>query len=343
MQIFLVLLYQQLYNKPMFEYIYKILTSENPNLFFTKILLFLGIILAFMIIYKITEPPKLPNEGFTQKETFVLKTNDEVYDDFYADIYDQLYETKQRCQKELVQILKTTEPTTLHSTFLDIGSGTGYVVDQLRQGGYMAYGLDKSQAMVNHSEQKYPESEYKCGDAKDPMTFESGTFTHILCTNFTIYLIQDKATFFKNCYFWLKPNGYLVLHLVNRNKFSIYKPNGKKSPFDMSDYLKRPNVRITDTMAEFEDYNYTAKLEFPQNKYDTETHKVILKEKLVDMETKHVRENEHTLYLDALNNIIKMASQAGFIVKGKITMSKLLKTGPNADKFQHLYIFERMM
>jgi len=327
----------------MFGYMYKILTSENPNLFFTKILLFLGIILAFIIVYKITEPPKLPTEGFTQKESYVLKRNNDVYDEFYAEIQEQLYETSIRCQKELVQVLKMTEPTTRHSTFLDIGSGSGYVVDQLRQGGYMAYGLDKSQIMVDHSEKKYPECEYKCGDAKDPMTFETGTFTHILCTNFTFYEIEDKATFFKNCYFWLKPNGYLVLHLVNRNKFSIYKPNGKKSVFDMSEHLKRPNIRITQTTAEFEDYHYTAKLESPQHKTNTKIHQVVLKEKLVDTETKHVRENEQTLYLDALNAILQMASQAGFIVKGKMTMSKILKKGPNADNFQHLYIFERVM
>jgi SAM-dependent methyltransferase len=303
----------------------------------------LGIILALIIIYKLTEPPKLETEGFTQKEPYVIKINNDVYDEFYAEIQDQLYETPIRCQKELVQVLKMTEPSTRHSTFLDIGSGTGYVVDQLRKGGYMAFGLDKSKTMVNHSEQKYPESEYKCGDAKDPMTFETGTFTHILCTNFTFYEIQDKMTFFKNCYFWLKPNGYLVLHLVNRNKFSIYKPNGKKSIFDVSDFSKHNNSRITDSMAEFEDYSYTASYQFPKPKYDAKQHQIVFKEKLVDKDTKHVRENEQTLYLDALNDIIKMAGQAGFIVKGKMTMSKVNKTGPYADKFQHLYIFERVM
>jgi hypothetical protein len=111
----------------------------------------------------------------------------------------------------------------------------------------------------------------------------------------------------------------------------------------MSEHLKRPNIRITQTTAEFEDYHYTAKLESPQHKTNTKIHQVVLKEKLVDTETKHVRENEQTLYLDALNAILQMASQAGFIVKGKMTMSKILKKGPNADNFQHLYIFERVM
>jgi SAM-dependent methyltransferase len=324
------------------NFIYKILTSDNPNLFFTKLLLFFGMLLAFIIIYKLTEPPKKKKEGFTQKDPFILKTNNDVYDEFYADIYDQLFETKYRCQKELVQVLKMTEPTTAHSIFLDIGSGTGYVVDQLRQGGYMAYGLDKSNAMIQYSETKYPESEYKCGDINEPMTYESGTFTHILCSNFTFYLLEDKSIFFRNCYFWLRPNGYLILHLVNRNKFSIYKPDGQKSVFDVSDVSKK-NIHITDTMAEFDDYKYTANYQFPKNKYDTKTRKVVYSEKLIDKETKHVRQNEQTLYMESLNDIVAMANQAGFILKGKMDMEKITKKGPYADKFQYLYIFERIM
>jgi SAM-dependent methyltransferase len=326
----------------MIHTIYNILTSKNPNLFFTKLLLILGIILGFIIIYKLTEPPKQPFEGFTQKEPFVLKINDEVYDDFYSDIYDQLYETKVRTQKELVQVLKMTEPTTKNSTFLDIGSGTGYAVDQLRQGGYVAFGLDKSQAMVKYSEQQYPESEYKCGDAQDPMIFDSGTFTHVLCTNFTIYLMEDKATFLKNCYFWLKPNGYLILHLVNRNMFSIYKPQGREPIFDTKGFSKK-HVRSIETATEFADYNYSAKYQYPKNKYDAITKQVVFREKFVDKETKHVRQNEQTIHLDGLNEIVKMAIQAGFIVKGKMTMEKVNKKGPYADRYQHLYIFERAM
>lgn len=326
----------------MLRTIYNILSSKNPNLVFSKILLFLGIVLAFIIVYKLTAPPKSPVEGFTQKEPFVLKMNSDVYDEFYSDIYDQLYETKARTQKELVQVLKMTEPTTRNSSFLDIGSGTGYAVDQLRQGGYVAFGLDKSSAMVKYSEQKYPDSEYKCGDAKDPMTFESGTFTHVLCTNFTIYLMDDKETFFKNCYFWLKPNGYLIVHLINRNMFSIYKPQGKEPIFDIPKSSKK-NPRVIETKAEFADYDYQAMYQYPKNEYDNVTKQIVYREKFVDKETKHVRQNEQTIHLDGLNEIVKMANKAGFIVKGKMTMDKVNKSGPYADRYQHLYIFERVM
>ena len=53
----------------------------------------------------------------------------------------------------------------------------------------------------------------------DFMNFDAQSFTHITCLYFTIYYIKDKTRLFKNCYDWLKPGGYMVLHLVNRNMF----------------------------------------------------------------------------------------------------------------------------
>jgi SAM-dependent methyltransferase len=322
--------------------IINILTSTNPNLFFTRLALILGIILAVIILYKISEPPFKKIENFTQKEPFVLKTNQNIYDDFYVDIYDELYDTKKRIQRELTQVLKLTEPTVKNSCFLDIGSGTGYLVDQLTKAGYIAYGIDKSFDMIKYSENKYPESEYKCGDViVDPMLYENSTFTHILCTNLTVYLFEDKMTFFRNCYFWLKPNGYLILHLANRHKFSIYKPVSKKPLFKLP--MKKYPPRITDTIVEFDDFKYTSLYQFPKNNNDKSIEQVIFKEKFIDKETKNVREHEQTMYMESISTILKMASKAGFIVKGKVDMTTVNKKGPYADRFQFLYILERVM
>ena len=62
----------------------------------------------------------------------------------------------------------------------------------------------------------------------------------------------------------------------------------------------------------------------------------MFKEKFVDKETKHIRENENTLYMETIEDILKIASKSGFIIKGKIDMKKC-----NGDENQYLYIFER--
>jgi hypothetical protein len=59
-------------------------------------------------------------------------------------------------------------------------------------------------------------------------------------------------------------------------------------------------------------------------------------ETFVDKKTKHIRQNEQTLYMDTIENIEKMASSAGFIFHGKVNMKKC----SNGDENQYLYILE---
>jgi len=316
----------------MFKYIYNILKSNNPNLFFMKLTIVLGIILVLFILYRISAPP-IKLEGFQQREPFLLKTNQDVYDDFYAELYDGINDTDIRGDKELSQIIKTTEPSTKNSVFLDVGSGTGYAVNQLREAGYSVYGIDKSKAMVDYAETLYPKSEYQCGDATDSMTFEKGTFTHILCTNFTIYEIADKRTFFSNCYFWSVPNSYLIVHLADRNKFNITKPNGTYKPKFLQN--TPTNGREIKTTVEFIDYTYSASYEIPKTETDP---KITFIETFTDKQTNHIRQNEKNMHMESIDDIVGMATSAGYIVHAKMNMAQC-----NGDENQYLYVFERLM
>jgi ubiquinone/menaquinone biosynthesis C-methylase UbiE len=222
-----------------------------------------------------------------------------------------------------------TEPTTRNSVFLDIGSGTGSTVNELKNAGYKAYGVDSSESMVEYAETKYPNLSITCADVKDPMLFEKSTFTHLLCSDFTIYHFQDKKAFFKNCYYWLKGNGYLVLHLVDKNKFSMKKFEDNSSP-------KMPEFKPTramETEATFEDYKYKARCEFVKD-----STQVLFKEYFVDKATSHIRENEQTYYMEEINDILDLAKRSGFILHGKVDMRDC-----NGDKNQYLYVLERTL
>jgi len=230
-----------------------------------------------------------------------------------------------------------TNPDTKNSVFLDIGSGTGCVVNELTQAGYTAYGVDQSEAMVDISEAKYPEIEIFQRNVTDAMCFDKGLFTHILCTNFTIYELKDKNIFFRNCYHWLKPNGYLVVHLVDREKFSAKK--FEDSIMDLSALYRTIWPSTTNnkennkkTSAEFIDYVYEAVYETST----TSPNVVILKETFTDKETKHIRQNENILMMESIEEILSIASKNGFIIQGKTNKC-------SKDENQYLYIFERTM
>jgi len=317
----------------MFKYIMNIINSKNPNLLAFKVTIIIGIILAIILVYKITTPPyeKLKQEGFTQKEQFVLKQNDSAYDSFYAEVYDGIHNKEKHGQLELIEIINMTQPSASNSVFLDVGSGTGFMVEQLTSAGYEAYGLEKSNAMKDFSEKVRPEAEVKCGDALDPMMYENLSFTHILCTDFTIYQLEDKIRFFTNCYNWLQPNGYLVVHLVDPDQFTI-NPTNNQNPFEQL-FKKKTSSRDTDAMVEYYDFRYAVSYRFP-NHVNKSNHEVTFTQTFTDKKTGHVRQNEQVLQMENVETISSIASKAGFLFQSKAILS---------DNHQYLYVFERPM
>jgi SAM-dependent methyltransferase len=283
-------------------------------------------------------------EGFSQNDRFVLKTDDNIYDDFYSDIHDNIHLPSQRIGYELIKVIKMTEPNYQNSVFLDVGSGTGSQTNELNQAGYRVYGIDKSSAMVSKSEEKYSKCQFKCGDVLEPMTFEKGTFTHVLCTYFTIYHFKDKRAFFENCYFWLQPNGYLILHLVNPNKYDAIMPIAKVgfqlNPINpYSDPHEFESSRITDSIVDFSDFQYKSEYAFPTTTTSTITNTCVkLKETFKDNKSGKIRQNERTMYMDSIEEIIGLASRIGFIVKGYAD----LKKSEVGDENQFLYILEKI-
>lgn len=300
------------------------LFSKNPKKYWLNLLTILGIILILFYFYKKQNLAPF-YEGFSQDTRFVSKFQDDKYDDFYAKIYDSLMVPKKRADYDVLKIIEMTEPDK-KSVFLDIGSGTGDLVYSLHSRGFKVFGIDKSKHMVDQALQKYSDVQVKCGNANEPMLYESNTFSHILCTGMTFYEFDNKRDFFSNCYFWLKSGGYLVLHLVDRNKFDTIIPGGK--PALLSNPQSYSEKRIKDTIIDFIDFEYKAK-------YDINDSKITLNETFTDGLTKNIRQNEFTLYVEDTKQILSIAANTGFLVKGYVTYNEL------GDDNQFIYILER--
>ena len=315
----------------MISFIHNIFISKEPQHVFLKIILFLAIIYIYLYLYKLTSKPRYV-ENFSQKEQFVLKKGDKLFDDFYAEIYDGLHNSEARNDLELIEISNHTNLNEDTSVVLDIGSGTGNTVNNLNEAGYTAYGIDKSRSMVKYSQNKYPNIEIKEGDVIDSMAFEHNTFTHVLCSYFTVYYIEDKSLLFKNCYHWLQPNSYFVLHLVDLPKFTKIIPVGKDDTVPQKP--KSNNYRMVDTLTVFKDFKYKAYLQVPNNKKNKDA---TLSETFTDNITQHVRQNEHTLFMEPLDSIEKMVKRAGFELDKKVSMKDI-----NGDENQFLCFFKKL-
>jgi len=307
----------------------------NSNYFTLQNLLLIAIIAVIYHMYKqkYQEEFSAANiEGFTQLEPFVLKRDQDIYDEIYGEMYDTLTKSSPRSKWEIEKVLIMTDVDKNNSTFLDVGSGTGIKVNELQKQGYRAYGVEKSRAMNEITEKQFPELTIKRGDVFDPMLFDRSTFTHVLCMNYTIYEFKNKLQFFKNCYFWMLPNSYLVLHLVDPYLFNAVVPITKN---EWVPNKNDKNIRITDTLVDFFDFKYHAHYHFP---WDNDDNRVIFTQTITDKKTKNIRQNEQVLYMDNINDILGMANRAGFVFNNKIDMTDL-----NGDKNQYLYILQRTL
>jgi SAM-dependent methyltransferase len=324
-----------------------VIKHSNINRFTPSqlLLLSLSVIMSFFVLrhliyYSIKVQSLDMMEGFENNskttdsnKKYVLKKNNELFDDFYVKVYDSLVYNNVKNSFELGKINENSV-IDAHSKILDVGCGTGHHIGELlgtneALKGENVVGIDNSQAMVNKAREYYPEykSSFQKIDAMNGSAFRDNTFSHILCLYFTIYYIKDKYRFFKNCHNWLHVGGKLFVHIVEPSKFDPIVPAG--NPLEIINIQNYADKRITTSKVIFNGFEYQANFNHkPDKNIASFTEKFMFK----DGKT---RENEHTLYMEEKDVIIDQAKQAGFIVKGKIHMHKC------GYENQYLYILEK--
>jgi SAM-dependent methyltransferase len=295
--------------------------SAIKNMTIYSWILILLIILLCLSIYRSGQNKK---EGMAQREKFVSKRDDEIYDMFYSNIYDDLFFKKFSTQYEIGTIVNETSPTQ-ESKILQIGCNTGNVVGLLQNKGYEnTIGLDSSEAMIEVAKEKYPKSIFKVGNAAKTMLFDRDSFTHILLLNLSFYHFKNQRMLLQNCYDWLLPGGYLIINLVNKNKFNPLPP--ATNPLLLISPQRFAKKRITKGKAVFNNFNYESNFSvFPNDN-------VMFQEIFKDTTTGNVRQNELGLYMPNRNAILSMASQIGFNVLSQFDLVKAQK------EYQYLYI-----
>ena len=292
----------------------KLYNYLNQNFTIQNILIILIIIYIIVYIYQSYEDN---TEGFeTNLDDSTFKENNEtneIYDEFYSKIYDDLFYADNKNAFEVDNIIKYTKPNN-DSFILDVGSGTGNHVYEMNNKNYNIIGVDKSYEMIKYSKKKFPELSFKNGDVLTTMLFDEQVFSHILCLYFTIYEIPNKRQFLSNCFSWLKPGGFLALHLVNRSMFDpIIPPSNPVMFVNPQKYAKK---RMTNSVVKFKTFDYDATYVEEQN------NKSVFKETFLQKKTnKPIRVNNHHLYMESQKEILGIAKDAGFILQSKSDMT----------------------
>lgn len=292
--------------------------------------IWMKLLIILMVVGGITALLKgavVSREGFSQNKKYVMKKNGKIYDEFYSKLFDELFQTDELMKEEIDLIAPITNMG-VASNVLEIGSGSGAALDVLSKRGIAAEGVEESQARIQLSKKKHPQVNIKQGNYLESNLYPAGSFSHILTLYFTLYYIKDKMTFFKNCYDWLMPGGYLVIHLVNRDKFDPLVPAG--NPFIMVSPQKYAKERLTKTKVALKDSDYESEF-----KLDKDTNKGKFIETFTSKMNDNVRQNEHTLYMDTQRHILSLAKEVGFMLKGKIDLKSI------QYEYNYLYILQK--
>jgi SAM-dependent methyltransferase len=288
-----------------------------------KILIFVVIVLVVVTVLKPLKDRRR-REGFESDDRFLFKSGYDVYDDFYSTVYDMLVYSNLKDAYEVGEIVNRTQPSQ-ESKILDIGCGTGHHVSELAQKNYDVVGIDVSPSMIKQAKEAYPKYTFKVADALRGNTFNPNSFTHILCLYFTIYYMSDKMLFLRNCINWLRPGGYLVVHLVDRDMFDPILPPG--NPLIMVSPQRYAKDRITRTSITFTDFKYDANFDL-----DEKTDKALFTEKFKFNDSGKARKNEHQMYMPPMEKILEMAQEIGFLVQGRVDLVRV------TYEYQYLYI-----
>lgn len=297
-------------------------SAYNKCSLWCKVLILITLLLLLVLVFKGSNSKR---EGFEQKDQFLIKNGKDIYDDFYADIYDYLVFNNLKDDYEVGWIINNASASS-KSKILDIGCGTGHHVASLGSKGLDVLGIDISPSMIKKAKDNFPDYKFEVGDAVDGNLFNSDSFTHILCMYFTIYYFKDKTKFFNNCFNWLMPGGYLIVHLVDRDRFDPILPPG--NPLLYVSPQRYAKERITSTKVKFTDFSYSANFQL-----DKENDKALFIEKFKNDSDGKVRKNEHEMWMSDIEEIVDEAQSCGFIVEGKADLLEC------QYEYQYLYVF----
>lgn len=216
------------------------------NIFFT-IFIFCLVIALFIPVFREKAAEFKALTQYQENFDNPLDAKEDRIDKLYSKLYEQVFnepETYIQESKKIIDFMnkhpvkkKKNTPTNL---ILEVGSGSGKHFQHLATAtDYKIVGLDRSKAMEEIFKLRNPLGKMYIGDMRNENLFKPETFSYILCLKDTIYhnSFKDWDIILSNFYFWLKPEGYLIIHIFDKKELDPAPRNISMLRKDGSDRL----------------------------------------------------------------------------------------------------------
>ena len=133
--------------------------------------------------------------------------------DKYAKLYDKTLHYLDTFEKDkLIGLIGDINGKKI----LDVGCGTGRIVNKLRNMGSDIIGLDISKGMIDIAKKKFPKVKFIEGDIEN-LPFKDNEFDLVIAS-FVIVHLKDLQKAFDEVYRVLKPNGVFIVTNINQRK-----------------------------------------------------------------------------------------------------------------------------
>lgn len=290
-------------------------------------LLFFVLVLA--LLHK-CHPHQIQENFSSRREKEMRNSPDTIYDDFYSGVYDTLFHSESKNSFEVQNIKKLIlnkwKPKK-DIKILDAGCGTGKHT-KLMSKEFNVTGIDNSDAMLNKAKSRDSKGNYLKGNLGKKNLFDPNTFTHILSFFYTPYYFQDIGKLFQNFYLWLKPQGIVGIHLVDKNKFDPLLDK-YSSLIPLYNPQKKSNKRENKSILYFKKFKYLSDWNFSNKKKTVFTENFVFK-------NGNIRTHKHTLYIKPLKTIVKQITNNGFHLIEKLSLA-------NAERDnEFIYFFKKI-
>jgi ubiquinone/menaquinone biosynthesis C-methylase UbiE len=266
------------------------------------------------------------HEGFENGEQV------DPYDSVYAEIYKTLWYPQDLIEYEQVSIqdiaLSGWAVDSVH--VLDIACGISPHACWFKQMGVDFIGADNSADMLKQAELDCPTAKFKKTDVIQASAFRPKQFTHCLLLGFAIYELPQK-TLFDNAYAWTQPGGFLVVHMVDPDKYDPIL--NLASPFAAFSLQKYSYDRQTKSEIYFTNFKYIGDLHKKKDHDDAE-----FKETIVYFYPKNgvkYREQTREWTMPSVERLIELAKTSGFKLEEKVHLVSASK------EYQYLVYFKK--
>jgi SAM-dependent methyltransferase len=251
------------------------------------------ILIIFVIIFVVLNKKKNITEGFDNFMDDYIDPFDEVYVKLYSKVFNNIQFIKYNID-EITQKTINKKYQTKDITILDAGCGSGLTYNLLSKD-YDKKGVDSSGYFVRLAKIRNPMGDFFNGNLKNEKLFEGSTFTHILPFLDTIYhnSIENMNLIFANFNYWLQPNGYLCIHILDKNKLD-------PGPRKFSQYIHDKNNN-RHSVTYFNSFTHDAWWQ-----HDTDDANLVKYHEKFTLSNGHKKIHTTHLYIPPIKEIIKM-------------------------------------